>query len=231
MIEEAKNPDILLFIDEIHNIHGAGKTEGSMDMGELLKPELSRGAIKVIGATTTAEYHKTIEKDTGLARRFENLTIEEPNVTDTITILRGLDESYEKFHGVEITDDALIAAAQLTDKYIKDRSLPDKAITVIDAAATRIKLRIQEEKNQNPESSSKHTVEADDIAEIISEQTGIPLTKLQSEENEKLLNLEKELATRVIGQDEAVSALSDAIRRARIGLKDPKKPMGSFLFL
>ncbi|MFZ2912121.1 MAG: AAA family ATPase [Candidatus Absconditicoccaceae bacterium] len=354
IIKTAKDSDgkIILFIDGFHNIVGAGKAEGSMGLSEMLVPELSRGNIQVIGVTTTSEYRQKVESDTTLISNFETLTIKEPSIQDTITILRGIEGSFEKHHGVTIYDTALVAAAELSNRYITDSKLPAKAIDIIDQASTKVKIsmtslpssileisikigqlekenisitqelsetkdkltkselnkrlqtikeeidklqssyntskvirdqmkklseenkvfelqvvelqkqsknieikseseqasklnleisEIQKNIQSNKESISvlqlesgiiiKNTVEVDDIAKVISEKTGIPLAKMLTEESEKLANLESYLSTKVIGQSEAIAALSDAIRRARVGLKDPKKPIGSFIFL
>ena len=344
VLDEVKKSEgeILLFIDEIHNIVGAGKTEGSMDAGNLLKPMLARGELHCIGATTLDEYRKYIEKDPALERRFQPVMVDEPDVEDTISILRGIKERYEVYHGVKITDSALVAAATLSDRYISDRFLPDKAIDLIDEAASRIKMEldskpeqmdkldrriiqlqmekmhvaketddaskkrltlIDEEiaslqkeyadldeiwKAEKAASSSSADIKkqiddlklkieqakragdyakaseleygqlpnltqqlqaaevsgslktnklfrtqvgAEEIAEIVSRMTGIPVSKMMEGEREKLLKMEEVLHKRVVGQDEAVRAVADAIRRSRSGLADPNKPYGSFLFL
>lgn len=350
---KASQGKIILFIDEFHNIAWAGKTEWSMGLSEMLLPELSSGNMQVIGATTTSKYLQIIEKDAGLARRLENITLEEPNIQDSITILRWREENFEKHHGVIIYDTALVAAVELSDRYITDRKLPDKAINILDQAATKVKImmtsipsevtdikikisRITKEKDSlaqeiatttdpfikqestkkremiveeitkltaeytskksdweqmkklfeenkslekevqnkeaqvdapksdaNPKEATetatselvdlqnkittnktqivalqskswlriKDIVEREDIAQAVSEKTWIPLTKMIDNEAQKLANLEEYLATKVIGQDEAIAAISNAIRRARIGLKDPKKPIWSFIFL
>lgn len=328
------NGQIILFINEIHNISWAGKTEGSMDLWEILKPELSSGNIQAIWATTTEEYHLNLEKNTALTRRFGKITLQEPTVQETMTILRWIEWSFEQHHGVKIYDSALIAAVELTDKYIKDRKLPDKAIAVLDQAATKVKIAktslpefieakskkikylnmeiesilqeislttdmiqkdiskqkidslnkeitelndqytkekslrenikaIREKNNQiendinnkNSEEkqmlekqlktnqseieelqknlgiSFKDSVEKEDITTIVSETTWIPLTKMEEEESQRFLQLEKYLSTKVVWQDDAISAISNAIRRARAWLKDPKKPIWSFIFL
>ena len=282
VLQEVKKSEgrIVLFIDEIHTIVGAGKTDGAMDAGNLLKPMLARGELHCIGATTLNEYRQYIEKDQALERRFQPVMVDEPSVEDTISILRGLKERYEVYHGVKIADNALISAATLSHRYISDRFLPDKAIDLIDEAASRVKMRnytkpegikkledkvasIDKEKEEavrvqdfekaaslrDKESEAKKKLEKEkqkwedkntksvselteeDIAEVISSWTGIPVKKLTQDENEKLKNLEKTLHERVIGQNEAVEAVAKAIRRGRVGLKDPNRPIGSFLFL
>ena len=275
------NGNVILFIDEIHSIVGAGSTsDGNMDAANILKPMLARGELQTIGATTLEEYRKYIEKDAALERRFTPVQVDEPSVEDTISILRGLRDRYEAHHKVVITDEAIIAAATLSDRYITDRYLPDKAIDLIDEAASRARLnslnspeevkeleekikRLNLEKNkaakgENYTQAQKYVEEinnlherikkletdwkgqkstvspkiaSDEIAEIVSGWTGVPVVKLTEQESEKLLNLEKNLHERIIGQDEAVSAVSRAIRRARAGLSEPNKPIGSFIFV
>ena len=345
VLDELENSDgrIILFIDEVHNIVGAGKTEGSMDAGNLLKPMLARGEIKVIGATTIDEYRKYIEKDAALERRFQPILVNEPSVEDTISILRGLKEKFEIFHGIRITDNALVTAATMSDRYINDRFLPDKAIDLIDEAAAKVKTEInsmpteldevtrrvmqleiekvalEKEKDQaskdrlenlekelaelnekkvafqsqwenekqevekikklNEEIEKvrleieaaqrkndynklaelqygvlpqlekdrtelqekakerdnnkllKQEIDSEEIAEIVGKWTGIPVSKLLQGEKEKILNLADDMKTRVIGQDEAIETISDTIIRSRAGLKDPNRPIGSFIFL
>ena len=280
LAEVKKAQDIILFIDEIHTIVGAGAAEGAIDAANILKPLLARGEIQVVGATTLKEYRKYIEKDQALERRFQPVYIEEPNQSDSIQILKGLRDKYEAHHNVKITDNAIIAAVELSSRYINDRFLPDKAIDLIDEASSKIKLktfvepeylknmekeleRIVREKEeainiQNYEKAAKLrdsenelinkldtenenwkskknnkviNIEKEDIELIISRWTGIPIYKITESENEKLKNLEKNLHTRVIGQENAISAISKAIRRSRVGLKDPSRPIGSFLFL
>lgn len=272
--------DIILFIDEIHTLVGAGAAEGAIDAASILKPMLSRGEIQTIGATTVNEYRKYFEKDKALERRFQPIFINEPTVYETIEILRGLKDRYESFHGLKITEDAIVSAAKLSHRYISDRFLPDKAIDLIDEAASRARVRtlttppdlkeleaniekIASEKKKAIESqdfekaaqmrdkekqlikekreieeikirtkkADKEVVGENEIAEILSSWTGVPVYKLTSSESSKLLGMEDELHRRVIGQDEAIKTVSKAIRRSRSGLKDPKRPIGSFMFL
>lgn len=227
VIDEVKKSDnIILFIDEIHTIVGAGSTgENSMDASNILKPVLSRGDIQVIGATTIDEFRKNIEKDVGLERRLQSVLIEEPNKEETIKILNGLKSKYEEFHGVKITEDAIKSAVDLSSRYIIDRYLPDKAIDIIDESASRVKIKEVASKN------IKLLVNSEMVEEVISSWTGIPVSKIVKYECDKLLNLEEILHEMVIGQDEAINSVSKAIRRSRSGLKDPNKPIGSFLFL
>ena len=278
--EVKKAGDIILFIDEIHTIVGAGAAEGAIDAANILKPLLARGEIQLIGATTLNEYRKYIEKDAALERRFSPVTIAEPNQKDTIKILKGIRDKYEAHHGVKITDEAIEAAVKMSTRYINDRFLPDKAIDLIDEAASRAKLKTYTEPEnlkkleEDIEETGKDKEEAvrlqdfekaaklrdkqkelkekyekeqtkwknkktkvitniteENIAEVIANWTGIPAKKITEDENERLKNLEKTLHSRVIGQDEAVEAVAKAIRRGRVGLKDPKRPIGSFLFL
>ena len=278
--EVKKSGDIILFIDEIHTIVGAGAAEGAIDAANILKPLLARGEIQLVGATTLNEYRKFIEKDAALERRFSPVTVNEPSEKDTIQILKGIRDKYEAHHNVKITDEAIEAAVKLSIRYVTDRFLPDKAIDLIDEASSKARLRryiepdslkkLQEEiektKNEKEEAvlnqkfekaaelrdtekalrdkfekeqskwKSKNTksivtITEENIAEVIANWTGIPAKKITEDENEKLKNLEQELHKRVIGQNEAVQAVSKAIRRGRVGLKDPKRPIGSFLFL
>ena len=265
----------ILFIDELHTVVGAGAAEGSMDASNMLKPALARGELRVVGATTVDEYRKNVEKDAALERRFQPVLVGEPNVDDTIEILHGLKDRYEAHHRVKITEEAIVAAAELSDRYISDRFLPDKAIDLMDQAAARVRLRsrtkpqdtktleddirrLKREKDQAVAAEdfekaqdlkgriqelqdrlgafkggrqSAAEVTAEDIAEVVSRATGIPVSQLTQEERERLLRLEGQLHERVVGQEEAVSVIAEAIRRARAGLSDPNRPIGSFLFL
>ncbi|MBP3256362.1 MAG: ATP-dependent Clp protease ATP-binding subunit [Clostridia bacterium] len=280
-LEEVKKAgDIILFIDEIHTIVGAGSAEGAVDAANILKPLLARGEIKVIGATTLNEYRKYIEKDSALERRFSPVTVNEPTREDTIKILEGIRDKYEAHHNVKITEEAIKAAVDLSIRYINDRFLPDKAIDLVDEAASKIRMRtytepenikkledeieeIKKEKEEavkgqdfekaailrdnqrekeeklnkekqkwdNKNSKEILTLTEEDIAEIIAGWTRIPAQKITESENEKLRNLEQNLHERVVGQNEAVEAVAKAIRRGRVGLKDPNRPIGSFLFL
>ena len=280
LAEVRKVGDVILFIDEIHTIVGAGSAEGAVDAANILKPLLARGEVQVIGATTLNEYRKYIEKDAALERRFSPVTVGEPTSEETIEILKGLSDKYEAHHNVKITDEAIKAAVNLSVRYINDRFLPDKAIDLIDEAASRVRMRtytrpeslnkleekiseldkekeeairvqdfekaanlrdkeneakekLEKEKTkwENKNTRSITTLGEEDIAEVISSWTGIPVKKLTQSENEKLRNLEATLHERVIGQNEAVEAVAKAIRRGRVGLKDPNRPIGSFLFL
>ena len=278
--EVQKAGDIILFIDELHTIIGAGAAEGAIDAANILKPALSRGEIQIIGATTLSEYRKHIEKDAALERRFQPVTVNEPSEEESIAIITGLRDKYEAHHKLKITDEAIRAAVTMSGRYINDRFLPDKAIDLMDEAASRVrmkeltapdelktiekrvdalaaekeaavkaqdfegaaKLRDREKEQreeleaarkkwQEKRSGSHKCVTAEDIAEVVSGWTGIPVTSLTESESERLLKMEEILHKRVIGQDEAVSVVSRAIRRSRVGLKDPKRPIGSFLFL
>lgn len=277
--EVQKHDDMIIFIDEIHTLVGAGATEGAMDAANILKPALARGEFQVVGATTLDEYKKHIEKDAALERRFQPVLVGEPSEEDALEILKGLRDRYEAFHKAKITDAALEAAVSLSSRYITDRFLPDKAIDVVDEAASKVRMKVfsaapdvkaletqladvkkekeaavtaqefekaaemrDEEKRIEKEindkkkaakenSDAKLVVTDEDIASVVAQWTGIPVSKIAQEESESLLHLEEELHKRVIGQDEAVVAVSKAVRRARAGLKDPKRPIGSFLFL
>src|ERR671923_175704 len=217
--------EIVLFIDELHTIVGAGAAEGAVDAANLLKPMLARGELRAIGATTLDEYRKHVEKDAALERRFQPIFVGEPSVADTIAILRGLKERYEAHHGVEIRDSALVSAAVLSDRYITDRFLPDKAIDLVDEAASRLKMQIDSAPLELDEADE------DDVAEVVARWTGIPVSRLLEGETEKLIHMEERLHERVVGQDEAVDAVSNALRRARSGLQDPNRPIGVFLFI
>ncbi|HEX2938724.1 MAG TPA: ATP-dependent Clp protease ATP-binding subunit, partial [Ruminiclostridium sp.] len=280
-LEEVKNSgNVILFIDELHTIIGAGAAEGAIDAANILKPMLARGEIQVIGATTLNEYRKYIEKDAALERRFQPVTVGEPSEDEALQILRGLRDKYEAHHKVRITNEALEAAVKLSSRYITDRFLPDKAIDLVDEAASRVRLKsvtapndlrdldeklkklseekesavksqeferaaklrdeekalrekVDEQKKQWQESSvgKVNEVTGEEIAEIVSTWTGIPVRKLAEEESERLLHMEDVLHERVVGQNEAVEAVSRAIRRGRVGIKDPKRPVGSFIFL
>ncbi|OGC04657.1 chaperone protein ClpB [candidate division WOR-1 bacterium RIFOXYA12_FULL_43_27] len=221
MDEVKKAQNVVLFIDELHTLIGAGAAEGAMDAANILKPVLARGEFQCIGATTMDEYRKRIESDPALERRFQQVMVEEPNVADTMEILKGLKGRYEDFHKVKITDDALVSAARLSDRYISERRLPDKAIDLLDEASSRVMLK----------NSGKKEVNAETIAEVVAGVTGIPVTQLTSEETERLLKMEETLKKRLVGQDEAIAAIAKSIRRSRAGLKDPRRPIGSFLFL
>lgn len=277
--EVQQHKDMIIFIDEIHTLVGAGATEGAMDAANILKPALARGEFQVIGATTLDEYKKHIEKDAALERRFQPVQVGEPNEEDALEILRGLRDRYEAFHKAKITDEVLKAAVTLSSRYITDRFLPDKAIDVVDEAASKVRMKVfsaapdvkaledrlntvKKEKEAavtsqdfekaaklrdeeqalvkeiddkktvaKEESDQKLIVTEEDIASVVAQWTGIPVTKIAEEESETLLHLEDELHKRVIGQDDAVTAVAKAVRRARAGLKDPKRPIGSFLFL
>jgi len=272
--------DIILFIDEIHTLVGAGAAEGAIDAASILKPMLARGELQTIGATTLEEYRKYLEKDSALERRFQPIQVDEPSVADTIKILEGLRESYEEHHKVEFTEQALVNAANLADRYIADRFLPDKAIDLIDEAGSRMRLRrsslpsevkeideqigkLRKDKREaihaqqyeraaqlrdrerelitdrtdaetrasDGDETFSATIDEEEIAEVLAQWTGIPVHRLTEEETAKLLNMEVELHKRIIGQSDGITAVSKAIRRTRAGLKDPKRPAGSFIFL
>jgi ATP-dependent Clp protease ATP-binding subunit ClpC len=271
--------EIILFIDELHTVVGAGAAQGTLDASNMLKPALARGELQCVGATTLDEYHKYIEKDSALERRFAPVFVEEPNVEDTILMLQGLRDRYEAHHKVSFTDEALVAAAQLSNRYVSDRHLPDKAIDLMDEAAAKLRValyslppelkamkteidrltaeeeqaglerdyeraaekktervRIEENfKEEREKWENEHNidevVDVDDVAEVVSQWTGIPVTSMLETEAERLLEMEDRLHERVIGQHEAITAISDAIRRARSGLKDPRRPIGSFIFI
>ena len=280
MDEVIENKDVILFIDEIHNIMGAGAAEGAVDAANILKPSLARGEIQVIGATTISEYRKNIEKDAALERRFQPVTVGEPTEEEAVAILKGLRDKYEAHHKVKITDDAIESAVKLSSRYINDRFLPDKAIDLVDEAASVVRLNaytlpqnlkdmedeikrldaemqdavtnqefesaatlrdkenelkklLDEEKTKWKNSSSHEAkaVTSEEIAQVVSSWTGVPVAQLTKEESERLLNMEEILHKRIVGQDKAVSAISKAIRRGRVGLKNPNRPIGSFIFL
>ncbi|HEY3010473.1 MAG TPA: ATP-dependent Clp protease ATP-binding subunit [Micromonosporaceae bacterium] len=276
---QVHSDELIIFLDELHTLVGAGSGgggEGTMDAGNMLKPALARGELRVVGATTLDEYRKSIEKDAALARRFQPILVPEPTVADTIAILQGLRDRYEAYHQVRFTDEALIAAAELSERYITDRFLPDKAIDLIDQAGARIRLRtktpgadrrdlerrieqLRRDKAQavadeqyerasqlrdeltglerrldgpvDAEGAAVPEVTADDIAEVVSRVTGIPVSQLTEEERERLNRLEEHLHQRVVGQDDAVRSVAEAVRRSRAGMSDPNRPIGSFLFL
>ena len=278
--EVTKSGNIILFIDEVHTIIGAGSAEGSTDAANILKPALARGEFQLIGATTISEYRKNIEKDSALERRFQPVNVAEPSEEDAVLILKGLKDKYEAHHKVKINDAAIEAAVKLSARYISDRFLPDKAIDLIDEAASRVRLTASaapaelkelEEKIANAEAEKDEAINSqeferaaalrdsenklkdeykqakenwrresshsggevgeEEIAEIVSSWTGVPVAQLTEEESARLLRLEDELHRRIVGQDEAVTAVAKAIRRGRVGLKDPKRPIGSFIFL
>lgn len=281
VIDEVKNAkDVILFIDEVHTLIGAGSAEGAADAANILKPSLARGELQIIGATTIEEYRKHIEKDAALERRFQPVMVDEPSQEEAIEILKGIKDKYEAHHKVKITDEAIESAVKLSTRYIGDRYLPDKAIDLIDETASRVRLRSYtapsdlkelEDKKKSVEAEKLSAVNAQeferaaalrdeerkldkeikdkkenwhdmagkshdevtpaDIADIVSSWTGVPVTQLSTEESDRLLHMEDELHRRIVGQDEAVEAVSRAIRRGRVGLKDPKKPIGSFIFL
>ncbi|WP_327008002.1 ATP-dependent Clp protease ATP-binding subunit [Dactylosporangium sp. NBC_01737] len=234
--------DIILLIDEIHTLVGAGAVEGAIDAASILKPMLARGELQTIGATTLDEHRKHLEKDAALERRFQPIQVGEPSLAETIEILKGLRDRYEAYHRVSITDAALVAAATLADRYISDRFLPDKAIDLIDEAGARMRIRrmtappdlpgqqAQREKEWNGGLDVVSEVDDEQIAEILANWTGIPVYNLTEEETARLLRMEGELHKRLVGQDDAVKAVSRAVRRTRAGLKDPKRPSGSFIF-
>ena len=277
-IEQSEN--IIVFIDEIHTLVGAGAAEGAIDASNILKPSLARGEIQCIGATTLDEYRKYIEKDAALERRFQKIIVEPPTVEETIEIISGLRDRYEAHHGVKITDESIVAAARLSDRYLSDRFLPDKAVDIIDEAASMVRLtlsqmpkdiadlekkveqisldkrtaimmqefekaasyrdkesklkdRIREMKKEwaSSQANDVKSVQADDIKLLISKLTGIPLSKIEEKESERLLKIEEELKRHIIGQDQAITVIANALRRARAGLKDPNRPIGTFMFL
>ncbi len=225
--EVIKQGNVLLFIDEIHNLVGAGGTsDGAMDAAEILKPALARGELHVIGATTTREYRMYIEKDPALERRFQPITVDEPSPELAVRILKGVKSKYEKHHGIVITDEAIEAAVQLSVRYVTDRFLPDKAFDIIDEACSKLKIA-----GYYQQQETGITLTAEYVRLVVSQMTGVPVSELSREEKDKLVHLEEELGARVIGQKEAVAVVSRAVRRQRAGLKDPNRPIGSFIFV
>ena len=222
--EAGENPDIILFIDEFHTIVGAGGASGSLDAANMLKPALARGEFQCIGATTLDEFTKIVEKDGALDRRFQKIVVEATTVAQSIEILRQLSPKYEEFHGITYTEEAVEAAVRLTDRYITDRSLPDKAIDALDEAGSMIRLSLAGKKG------SGKVVEAEDIASVVSKMTGIPVNKVAESEGNRILKMRQRLKNRIIGQDEAIETVVRAIQRNRAGLKDPHRPIGTFLF-
>ncbi|QGK69917.1 AAA domain-containing protein [Allosaccharopolyspora coralli] len=220
--------EIVLFLDEIHSLVGAGAGESSMDAATLLKPALARGEICLLGATTQEEYRRYVEKDPALARRFQTIAVPEPSVEDTVPVLRRARVGFERHHRVRVADEAVRAAAELSDRYVTDRFLPDKAVDLLDQACSRVRLR---QTGTESEEGSPPPVSGEDVAEVVSRRTGIPVADLTVTERVRLLKLERELQTSVIGQDAAVRSVAEAVRRARAGLGDPERPIGSFLFL
>ena len=215
MTELKDHKDIILFVDEIHTLIGAGNAQGSLDAANILKPALARGEVQCIGATTTAEYRTSIEKDGALERRFQKVTVAPTTTAETLAILRQLSKRYEAFHHCQYTDEALQACVSLTDRYVSDRVLPDKAIDAMDEAGSR----------------GKRTITAEDIAKVVSQMSGVPVQRVAKKENEQLLQMDARLKKRVIGQDKAIDRLVKAIRRSRMGLRDPNRPIGTFFFL
>ena len=218
------NPDIILFIDEFHTLVGAGGAQGSLDAANMLKPALARGEIQCIGATTMDEFSKIVEKDGSLDRRFQKVVIEAADVQESIRILEKLKNNYESFHNVTYTDKALEACVRQSDRYIADKTLPDKAIDVMDEAGSMVRLRVAEDHR------SSNVVDADDVATVVSRMTGIPVSKVAMSEGHRLMEMREKLKEKVIGQDEAVDTVVRAIQRNRAGLKNPDRPVGSFLF-
>ena len=223
--------NIIVFFDELHTMIGAGGPAGGLDAANILKPALSRGELCAIGATTIEEYRKHVEKDRALSRRFQKVDVEPPSKEDTIEILRGVRLSFEEHHGVEIDDEAIVQAVVLSDRYVSGRFQPDKSIDLVDEACSKVSLEIFTAMRQDEENQSKPRVTLEHIAEILSEATGIPADSLTEDEKAKLLKLEDALHGKVIGQDRAIKAVSQAVRRSRVGLRDPNRPIGSFLFL
>ena len=222
--EASENPDLILFIDEFHTIVGAGGASGSLDAANMLKPALARGEFQCIGATTLDEFTKIVEKDGALDRRFQKIVVEATGVAESITILQQLKPKYEEFHGVSYTEEAIEAAVRLTDRYISDKSLPDKAIDALDEAGSMVRLAIARKKGR------ENVVEAEDVASVVSKMTGIPVNKVAESEGNRLVKMRARLQQRIIGQDEAIEKVVRAIQRNRAGLKDPNRPIGTFLF-
>ena len=222
--EVSENPDLILFIDEFHTIVGAGGAQGSLDAANMLKPALARGEIQCIGATTMDEFTKIVEKDGALDRRFQKIVVEATSVKESVDILRHLQPHYEEFHHVTYADDAVEAAVRLTDRYITDRSLPDKALDALDEAGSMVRLNLAKQRSRSSE------VSAEDIAAVVSKMTGVPVTKIAESEGNRLMKMKQRLKERIIGQDEAVDTVVRAIQRNRAGLKDPNRPIGTFLF-
>ncbi|MBA8824679.1 ATP-dependent Clp protease ATP-binding subunit ClpC [Saccharopolyspora lacisalsi] len=222
--------EVVVFVDEIHSLVGAGGGDGTMDAGTMLKPALARGEVHLIGATTVEEYRRHVEKDPALERRFQPILVPEPSVSDTITVLHGLCDRYQRHHQVRISEQALSAAANLSQRYLTDRFLPDKAVDLVDQACARVRFR-RGGSAEHPEKPTRLVVEPDDVADVVSRRTGIPVADLTAVERNRLLDLERQLAKRVIGQEAAVRSVAEAVRRARAGLADPERPVGSFLFL
>ncbi|MDT3366982.1 MAG: ATP-dependent Clp protease ATP-binding subunit [Bacteroidota bacterium] len=222
--EVSDNPDLILFIDEFHTIVGAGGAQGSLDAANMLKPALARGEIQCIGATTMDEFTKIVEKDGALDRRFQKIVVDATSVKESVDILRHLQPHYEEFHHVTYADEAVVAAVRLTDRYITDRSLPDKALDALDEAGSMVRLNLAKQRSRSNE------VSAEDIAAVVSKMTGIPVTKIAESEGNRLVKMKQRLKERIIGQDEAVDTVVRAIQRNRAGLKDPNRPIGTFLF-
>ena len=222
--EVSENPDLILFIDEFHTIVGAGGAQGSLDAANMLKPALARGEIQCIGATTMDEFTKIVEKDGALDRRFQKIVVDATSVKESVDILRHLQPHYEEFHHVTYADEAVEAAVRLTDRYITDRSLPDKALDALDEAGSMVRLNLAKQRSRSNE------VSAEDIAAVVSKMTGIPVTKIAESEGNRLVKMKQRLKERIIGQDEAVDTVVRAIQRNRAGLKDPNRPIGTFLF-
>ena len=222
--EASSNPDIILFIDEFHTIVGAGGAQGSLDAANILKPALARGELQCIGATTMDEFAKIVEKDGALDRRFQKIVVEPTDIQQSITILENLKPNYEDFHKVAYTEDAIEACVRLTDRYITDKSLPDKAIDALDEAGSMVRLNLAKNKRNG------NRVDAEDIATVVSKMTGIPVNKVAESEGNRIMKMKARLQSRIIGQDDAIEKVVRAIQRNRAGLKDPNRPIGTFLF-